>query len=110
MTKTLITIFTTAVLLQFSTLQASAGNRSYDEPGFFIFDLFAAAPNSKYRKQNSHRGAKPQVKGFRKKVGGYSYKYEDTLRTYNSRPTDFNPVFEGHLYSTRIGDGSYVGD
>lgn len=111
MFKTLITLISTLLALQFFTFPASAGSRSYNEPGFIIFDLFAAAPNSKYRKQNSHRGAKPQVRGFHKKVGGYSYKYEDTLQTYSTRPTDFNPIFEGHLFSSRIGEnGSYVGD
>jgi len=34
-------------------------------------------PNSRY-----YRGTGPQVRGFRKRVGGYSYSYNDSIISY----------------------------
>lgn len=89
------------------SLPAQAGSRySQNEPSFFLFDLFAQAPESKYRKGS------PKVRGFKRKVGGYSYKYSDTLNGYGSRPGDLNPIFDGRgLFSERLGtDGPYIGN
>jgi hypothetical protein len=105
--KTIIAIISSAFILINLTLPAHAGNRYYpNESGFFLFDLFAQAPDSKYRK------GRPKVRGFRKKVGGYSYKYSDTLNGYGNRPGDFNPIFDGRgLFSERLGtDGPYIGN
>ena len=89
-----------------STSAHAGGRHSYnDGPGFFLFDLFGQAPQSKYRKPS------PQVRGFNRKVGGYSYKFEDTLPPLGSKPDDFSPIFDRGLFSDRLGpDGPYIGD
>lgn len=105
--KTIIATFSSVFLLITLSTSAQAGNRYYpNESGFILFDLFAQAPESKYRK------GRPKVRGFRKKVGGYSYKYSDTLDGFGSRPGDFNPIFDGRgLFSERLGtDGPYIGN
>ena len=50
---------------------ANAGGRHQvrDNGGLSVFNLFAEAPGSKYRR--------PKVLGYTKKVGGYSYQYGD---------------------------------
>ena len=105
--KTFLTALSSLFLIILVSLPAHAGGRyTQNEPGFFLFDLFAGAPNSKYRQ------ASPKVRGFRRKVGGYSYKYADTLDGFGSRPGDFNPIFDGRgLFSERLGtDGPYIGN
>ncbi len=105
MVKFTFSVLATFMLILSLSSPASAGNRYYqNESGFFIFDLFANAPDSKYRK------GRPKVYGYRKKVGGYSYKYSDTLNGYGSKPSDFSPIFDRGLFSTRLGtDGPYLG-
>ncbi len=105
MMKTVSLFAALAVILMATPLdQANAGGRHYkSSQGFFIFDLFSQAPDSKYRK--------PQVRGFKKKVGGYSYKYNDTLDGYGEKPYDFNPIFDRGAFSERLGvDGPYIGN
>ena len=106
--KLLLAATSSLVLITAFSMPANAGSRyAYqNEPGFFIFDFFASAPDSKYRK------ASPKVRGFRKKVGGYSYKYSDTLNGFGNRPGDLNPIFDGNgLFSERLGtDGPYIGN
>ena len=88
-----------------------AGNYRYtDDRGFILFDLFSTAPDSIYRRP--HRRTKgARVKGFKKRVGGYSYRYQDVLPTTGRKPFDFNPIFDRDTFSGRIGvDGPYVGE
>lgn len=105
--KFALTALSALFLILSVSLPAQAGSRySQNEPNFFLFDLFASAPDSKYRK------GKPKVRGFQRKVGGYSYKYSDTLNGFGSRPGDLNPIFDGRgLFSERLGtDGPYIGN
>mgnify|MGYP005991685467 CR=1 FL=1 len=105
--KFILTALSSLFLITSLSLSAQAGSRySQSEQGFFLFDLFASAPESKYRK------GKPKVRGFQRKVGGYSYKYSDTLNGFGSRPGDLNPIFDGRgLFSERLGtDGPYIGN
>jgi len=97
--------FLTAIAIT-STAAQAGGRHSYnDGTGFFLFDLFGQAPQSKYRKPS------PQVRGFKRKVGGYSYKFEDTLPPLGTKPDDFSPIFDRGLFSDRLGpDGPYIGD
>lgn len=84
---------------------AEAGGRHYNDQGsgFILFDIFGQAPNSKYRR--------PQVRGFKKKVGGYSYRYVDTLNGFGNKPYDFSPINNRSVHSTRLGEGGpYIGD
>ena len=103
--KHLLTALAVASLflpLTFKSADAGARRYNYNGTGFVLFDLFGQAPNSKYRK--------PQVRGFNKRVGGYSYKYTDTLDGYGRKPYDFSPIFDRGLFHERIGvDGPYVG-
>ena len=106
--KTLLTTLCAALLAALLSASAFAGGRlsgGHEGPGFFLFDLFGSASNSKYRRPG------PQVRGYNRKVGGYSYKFEDTLNGYGTRPNDLNPIFDGHLFAPRLGtDGPYIGD
>ena len=102
----LTTLFAACITASLSASAQAGGRLSQDQgSGFFLFDIFASASNSKYRRPS------PQVRGYNRKVGGYSYKFEDTLNGYGSRPNDLNPIFDGHLFSPRLGtDGPYIGD
>lgn len=75
-------IITTALILMNTAIPKAqaGGSNNYNGQSFFLFDLFRTAPNSKYRKTS------PQVRGFRRKVGGYSYKYPDTIDLLQNRP------------------------
>ncbi len=97
---------TIAIIAIMGANSAQAGSRSFnDDRGFFLFDLFGSAQNSKYRKPS------PQVRGFKRSVGGYSYRFSDTLDGYGSKPRDFGPIFETGIFSDRLGvDGPYIGD
>ncbi len=104
MLKTLKLLSIAAVTLAFFSMPADAGERR-SGTGFFLFDIFGAAPNSIYREQS------PKVRGFRRKVGGYSYRYSDVANNYSPEPRDFSPIFDSDVFSGRLGiDGPYIGD
>ena len=44
---------------------------------------------SQHPKSNYYRRRSPQVRGFRKRVGGYSYTFADTINTYGDARTRF---------------------
>ena len=106
MKKTALTGLCLVIAMGLASTSAQAGGRHYqDGSGFILFDIFGQAPSSKYRHPS------PKVRGFRSKVGGYSYKFSDTFSSFGTRPTDFSPVFDRGLFSTRLGtDGPYIGD
>lgn len=105
MVKEIKLVLLTATTLILFSLPANAGGRHNQSTGFFLFDLFGAAPNSIYREPS------PKVRGFRRSVGGYSYKYNDVIGGVGDLPTDFGPLYERGVFSPRLGiNGPYIGD
>ena len=50
---------------------------------------FSEHPNSRY-----YRGTGPQVRGFRKRVGGYSYSHNDSIISYQDDSLYRDPEIE----------------
>ncbi|GJM02239.1 MAG: hypothetical protein DHS20C08_07400 [Rhodomicrobium sp.] len=106
MKKLSAVLFSSLLGLSVMASSAEAGNsRHYNGTGFILFDLFGQAPQSKYRRSNT------KVYGYNRKVGSYSYKYEDVIDYNLYRPYRYNPINDRNPFDTRLGvDGVYVGD
>ena len=64
--------------------------------GFFLFGNQGGHAQSDY-----YRG-KPQVRGFRKRVGGYSYAGEDVLSSNRVRGSQGNPFDSGYFFDSNV--------
>ncbi len=92
-------------LAPLATSAQAGGNRYYSDSGFILFDLFGQAPESKYRRPNT------KVCGYNRKVGAYSYKYQDVIDYNLYQPRNYNPINDRTPFDTRLGDGGvFVGD
>lgn len=101
-----IALMTSCLGLSLMTTSAEAGDRRYyNGGGFILFDLFGQAPESKYRRKNT------KVYGYSRKVGGYSYKYEDVIDYNLYQPKRYNPIEDRDPFANRAGiDGAWLGE
>ncbi|MEQ8825027.1 MAG: hypothetical protein RIC14_11700 [Filomicrobium sp.] len=76
--KSLVLGIAVAMGLSFTVVEADAGNRGYRGEG-------AHKSSSYYRKGT-------RVKGYTKRRGGYSYKYEDSINTYGNSRSNYGGV------------------
>lgn len=106
MKKLITALFISLIgLAPLATSAQAGGNRHYSGTGFILFDLFGQAPESKYRRPNT------KVYGYNRKVGAYSYKYEDVIDYDLYSPRSYNPIDDRDPFDTRLGDGGvYVGE
>lgn len=63
-------------------------------------------PRSSYYR---HRGAKPQVRGYVLRRGGYSYSYSDSINTYGSASTLYGsaPVYHWPMLERQTSAGPF---
>jgi hypothetical protein len=63
-------------------------------------------PKSAYYR---HRGAKPQVRGYIVRRGGYSYSYADSLNTYGDSRTLYggSPLYRDPLLDRQTSSGPF---
>lgn len=90
--KIFLTVFALALPLLVADL-ASAGERYRRDRGFF----------SEHPKSDTYRRTKPQVRGYRKRVGGYSYGYKASEGSGFFTDRQGGPFDSGFFFDSNFG-------